>query len=129
MKKLELIPVVREYGISNGNLQDILVSKVINSENCDCDKESVQNAVKLFISKLKTRIQKHSRNYSVLISKEANWLDGDIGIKNESMGPGPGRPKKSLDECGGRAKRQIVADLCKKCTRSFDFSSSKKCQT
>ena len=71
MKKLELIPIVRKHGLSDTNLRDEILKYLIQSENNNSDEDSLKTEVKVFISKLKSKLEKNQRNYTRLMENES----------------------------------------------------------
>ena len=80
MKRSDLVKYIKdsEFSISKFNLQDHVVKYVIKGHESVCDIESLKEHLKWLISKIKTKLQKHSSSYEKLLKKESKWLEGEI---------------------------------------------------
>ena len=110
---------VREVGINNKNIQDI-IEKEIATTNNNSEAEDIKVEVRKFLSKLRQKYDKHSRNFQRLAEKEAGWLEGVLfEAKDEDMDnvinlgagmgvAGPGRPVKQWGDASDRTKKRKI---------------------
>ena len=116
MKRIDLLPKVKEVGINSIALYSDLMDFVLSSEKGGEDKincDSLKVTLQTFVSRLREKFTKHNRKFQRLIEKEKDWLETDIKI--ERISPPSvsvvGRPRKSWEETSDRTKRQRVASL------------------
>ena len=68
MKRIDLIPVIKECGIQSKKLSETLLQFIIDSETDseNIDAVSLESTLSKFISKIKAKLSKHNRSYSRL---------------------------------------------------------------
>ena len=118
MKRVHLVPLIKEKGIGNENILKQIVDEIIrhealNRENVDL--KALNQTVSVFLFKLKDKLNKCNRMYERVMIKENKWLQENIKIQMfhelNVQQDCIGRPRKSWEELGDRSKRQRVADL------------------
>ena len=115
MKRYDLVEKIREVGVKNPDLQEILEEEVMNTvENFEI--EDLKRAVRSFICKFRSKYEKCSRMMTRMIQKEKVWLDGDMyapaeTTTNSTFDFRSGRPEKNWIEASNRTKRKRVHEL------------------
>ena len=115
MKRYDLVEKIREVGVKNPDLQEILEEEVMNTvENFEI--EDVKRAVRSFICKFRSNYEKCSRMMIRMIQKEKVWLDGDMyapaeTATNSTFDFQSGRPEQKWIEPSNRMKRKRVHEL------------------
>ena len=116
MLRRDLVPKIKELGINTTNIHESLFDFVcgemgVSSEAVD--QTLMLSQLRNLVVKLRTKFSKTSRSYEKLLDKEDSWLSENIEIPllvEKDYVAGSGRPRKSWDTCGERAKRAKVAD-------------------
>ena len=138
MKRSDLVQHIKnsEFSISKTNLHEDVVDYVIQGHEGDCDKDSLKEHLKWLISKIKTKLSKHSSSYDRFLKKESRWLQEEIKIPPQkdleaaaAKTAGGGRPKKSWEELAPRSKRQKVSDLSSEHTELLIRAAEKSART
>ena len=95
MKRLVLVEKVREIGLKHKDLQLLLEAEVLKEVSCD-NEVDFKDKVRRFITNLKTKLDKHGRNYERLLKHEVEWLSKDLfpdfvfsTVELEDSGAGP----------------------------------------
>ena len=93
MKGINLIPIVKELGVNSVSLIEALVDEVLAGGDIDknYDVIDLRQALHVFKSKVKAKLKKWNRNFSKLVEKEQQWLEGEIIVKRREVAAGPGR--------------------------------------
>ena len=102
MKGINLIPIVKELGVNNVSLIEALVDEVLAGGDIDknYDVIDLRQALHVFKSKVKAKLKKWNRNFSKLVEKEQQWLEGKIFVKRREVAAGPGRKSKKWEDLG-----------------------------
>ena len=103
MKKQVLVACIRDLGLKSPNLNSNLLDEVLRIENVnmgDIDISYLKGAIKLFLTKFKTKFQKYNKTWLRFLEREKKWLEGNFEIKHKVNISGSGRPIKEWNECG-----------------------------
>ena len=95
VKRIDLIPAIKNHGLNNPNLCDILLNECFPTASTD-----IEYAIIKFIHKLKVKFNssKNAKHYDRLLSNEIEWLNKDLlAIKVIQK---VGRPEKSWNDSG-----------------------------
>ena len=119
MKRVGLVPLLKEKGIGSGNILKQIVDEFIrhealNRENVDL--KALTQTVSVFLFKLKDRLNQCNIMYErVFLNIENKWLQENINVQLlhelNVQQDCIGRPRKSWEELGARSQSQRVADL------------------
>ena len=108
MKKEVLVACIRDLGLKSPNLNSNLLDEVLRIENVnrgDIDISCLKEAIKLFLTKFKSKFQSCNKTWSRFLEREKKWLEGTFEIKDKVNISGSGRPIKDWNECEERSKQ------------------------
>ena len=131
MKRLQLIPFIKEKGIRSANLTNQIIKEIIRYENLDeqnVNMKMLHETVMKFLHKVREKIQRCNRMYDRFLLKEEKWLQEDINVQYiyaPQQWPAPGRPRKSWEDLGERSKRQKIAELSHHETYALAYAAMK----
>ena len=108
MKIFELVEIVKDVGISNNNLQEILENKIREVLDLEITEE-VSEKIRRFIRTFKKKLEKYHRNYEKLLNSESIWLNFIFLSPIEKIQDSPdttnfGRPNKDWDDMSNRTR-------------------------
>ena len=108
------------------DLVDFVLSCECSSEQ-KVDSKALKDTLKMFIFYLREKYKKCTRIWPRLLEQEESWLNQDIKIVRETSfdQPGPGRPRKSWEEIGSRAKCRRVSELDSKDFEALAIATAK----
>ena len=110
MKRSDILPKIKELTLQHPNLNQEIVHEVLRITGINLEKVDIKqlnNDVKVFLTKFKSKFIAANRTYSRFQSKEEVWLNCDfpVNLKLPAPLPGPGRPPKCWDDLGEKSKR------------------------
>ena len=110
MKRVDLIPLIKEKGISSKNLTNVIVEEVLRFEALNRDNVDVKvlsQTVSTFLNKVKEKLSKYNRMYERFLIKEDTWLQENVNVKLLNVPQSSsGRPRKSWEELGENAQNR-----------------------